>query len=46
VRFCDIPGFFPPPPKVIELMLAEAELRPGMTVLEPEAGIGSIARTN
>lgn len=43
LRFCDIPGFFPTPPAVIETMLLRADLKPGQTVLEPSAGIGSIA---
>jgi phospholipid N-methyltransferase len=38
-----IPGFFPTPRKVVELMLQEAEIKPGMTVLEPSAGSGNIA---
>lgn len=38
-----IPGYFPTPPDVVERMLVEAELKPGMRVLEPSAGKGSIA---
>lgn len=43
VRFLDIPGFFPTPRRVIDLMIGQARIRPGMSVLEPSAGIGSIA---
>lgn len=39
-----IPGFFPTPPKVIARLIEEAELRPGMSVLEPSAGKGDIAK--
>ena len=42
VRFSDIPGFFPTPKPIISLMLAQADLRPGLAVLEPSAGLGSI----
>jgi SAM-dependent methyltransferase len=43
IRFCDIPGFFPTPQPVIEVMLQHADIQPGMSILEPSAGIGSIA---
>jgi hypothetical protein len=43
VRFSDIPGFFPTPDPVIRMMLERADIKPGMRVLEPSAGIGSIA---
>lgn len=43
LRFQDIPGFFPTPDPVIHAMLAEANILPGQFVLEPSAGIGSIA---
>ncbi|MEU4406256.1 hypothetical protein AB0F88_17175 [Streptosporangium sp. NPDC023963] len=36
-------GWFPTPPPVVHRMLEHAGIRPGMTVLEPSAGIGSIA---
>ncbi len=39
----NIPGFFPTPTKVIDRMLEEADIQPGMTVLEPSAGKGNIA---
>lgn len=39
----DIPGFYPTPPDLADTIVAKANLRPGMRVLEPSAGIGSIA---
>lgn len=36
-------NFFPSPPAVVERLLALADIRPGMTVLEPSAGTGAIA---
>ena len=42
VRFVDIPGFFPTPRPVIDMMLGAADLQPGLTVLEPSAGKGDI----
>jgi len=38
-----IPGFFPTPRKLAEEMVYRAMIEPGMSVLEPSAGIGSIA---
>ena len=38
-----VPGFFPTPLPVIGLMLEQAEIESGMSVLEPEAGAGHIA---
>jgi hypothetical protein len=38
-----IPGFFPTPPAVVDRMLQEAGIEPGMDVLEPSAGKGNIA---
>lgn len=38
-----IPDYFPTPPAVIDRLLAEADIRDGMTVLEPSAGAGHIA---
>lgn len=38
-----IPGYFPTPPKVVDRMIHEAGITPGMKVLEPEAGKGNIA---
>lgn len=39
-----IPGFFPTPPEAVRLMLDKAEIEAGMTVMEPEAGAGHIAK--
>lgn len=36
-------GYFPTPAPVIDVLVARAELAPGMTVLEPSAGRGAIA---
>lgn len=38
-----IPGFFETPPTVVERMIEEAGIDPGMSVLEPSAGRGGIA---
>lgn len=35
--------YFPTPAAVVEQMIEAAELEPGMTVLEPSAGLGAIA---
>lgn len=40
---CDIPGFFPTPPALIQRMLAAADIREGQLILEPSAGKGDIA---
>lgn len=37
-----IPGFFPTPPDIVELILEHAAIEPGMKVLEPSAGKGNI----
>ena len=42
LRSSNIPGFFPTPDNVIDLMIEHAHLDDGLTVLEPSAGIGSI----
>jgi len=42
LRNCDIEGFFPTPPAVIDRMIEAADMVDGMTVLEPSAGIGDI----
>lgn len=42
LRFAKIPGFFPTPRGIVDRMIEEADLKPGMRVLEPSAGIGSI----
>lgn len=36
-------GYFPTPAAVVDQMVSEAALTPGMTVLEPSAGLGAIA---
>lgn len=36
-------GFFETPPEVLDVLLRHAELRPGLTALEPSAGRGRIA---
>jgi len=36
-------GYFPTPPAVVQQLLEEAELYPGLSVLEPSAGAGHIA---
>jgi predicted RNA methylase len=36
-------GYFPTPAAVVDQMISEAGLTPGMTVLEPSAGLGAIA---
>ena len=43
VKFGSIPGFFPTPPKVIERMMDLADIQIKELILEPSAGIGSIA---
>lgn len=35
--------FFPTPPELVQRLLLQTGLEPGMTVLEPQAGAGSIA---
>jgi len=42
LKFSNIPGYFPTPEAVISLMIREAKLEPGFTVLEPSAGHGAI----
>ncbi|MBK4737950.1 methyltransferase [Noviherbaspirillum pedocola] len=36
-------GFFPTPNELVEVLIREARLEPGMVVLEPSAGVGNIA---
>jgi protein-L-isoaspartate O-methyltransferase len=43
VQRTSIEGFFPTPEKTVSRMIEEAGIEKGMTVLEPSAGIGSIA---
>jgi len=42
LQFSKIPGYFPTPPEVIELMLDHAQIEAGHHVLEPSAGSGAI----
>jgi hypothetical protein len=42
-RFADWEGFFPTPPALADLVVARANIRPGMRVLEPSAGMGDLA---
>lgn len=42
-RTSNIPGFFPTPEDLVDRMIREASIDIGMRVLEPSAGIGSIA---
>ena len=43
IKLSTIPGFFPTPPAVVDLMLKRSHLERGMRVLEPSAGNGNIA---
>jgi hypothetical protein len=43
IALSNIPGFFPTPPAVVELMLQRAHIGHDMKVLEPSAGSGNIA---
>lgn len=43
LRFAKIDGFFPTPRPIIDLMLKAADIHADHSVLEPSAGIGSIA---
>lgn len=40
----NIPGYFPTPPSVVQVIIKALDLTPGMTVLEPSAGSGHIAQ--
>ncbi len=42
LQFSKIPGYFPTPPAVIELMLDYAQIEAHHTILEPSAGAGHI----
>lgn len=42
VHTYNIPGFFPTPDELIDVMLEHAEIEPFHYILEPSAGIGSI----
>jgi len=37
-----IPGYFPTPPHIADRMAKDLDVKPGMTVLEPSAGKGSL----
>lgn len=43
LRFANIPGFFPTPDEVAELVIESADIREGLQVLEPSAGLGTLA---
>lgn len=43
IALSTIPGYFPTPAPVVSLILNQARLEPGQTVLEPSAGSGNIA---
>ena len=43
IALSKIPGYFPTPAPVVDLMLQRARITDGMKVLEPEAGSGHIA---
>lgn len=43
IRFVKVEGFFPTPAPVVGMMLARADLSPGLKALEPSAGKGDIA---
>lgn len=43
LQFSNIPGYFPTPQPVIDLMLDYADIKPDHLVLEPSAGHGAIA---
>ena len=43
LRFADIPGFFPTPPDLAARLVAAADLDGPCRILEPSAGIGSLA---
>ncbi|WP_419902080.1 LPD29 domain-containing protein [Kiloniella sp.] len=43
LKFANIPGYFPTPGPIVEMMLEQADVRANHYVLEPEAGSGAIA---
>jgi predicted RNA methylase len=43
LRFQRIPGFFPTPASLADLVVKHAHINPGNTVLEPSAGLGHLA---
>lgn len=42
LQFSKIPGYFPTPPAVVEIMLDYAQIKAHHTILEPSAGAGAI----
>lgn len=42
IRSSNIAGFFPTPDELIDEMIEYAQIEPGMFILEPSAGLGSI----
>ena len=42
LKFSNIPGYFPTPQPVIELMIEQADIYSSHTILEPSAGSGAI----
>jgi protein-L-isoaspartate O-methyltransferase len=42
LQFSNIPGYFPTPPAVVDMMLDYAQIEPHHSVLEPSAGHGAI----
>ena len=44
IRFVKIPGFFPTPAPLIELVIDKADIKSGHRVLEPEGGKGDLAQ--
>lgn len=42
LQFANIPGYFPTPASIIRQMIDAADIRPGMSILEPSAGSGAI----
>ena len=43
VRFANIDGFFPTPRKLVEKMVNALNIQPGDTIIEPSAGMGTMA---
>lgn len=43
LRFAKIPGYFPTPAALVDRMIDESGVKPGVRVLEPSAGSGNIA---
>jgi 16S rRNA G1207 methylase RsmC len=45
IKLSNIPGYFPTPKGLAEMMVEIADIEPGMRILEPSAGSGAIADT-